>query len=47
MEAAVKESARQTWLLVRQYMGEARVEILDDVPLPEEGNVLRHVVELC
>ena len=46
MEAAVIESARQTRLLVRQYMGEARVEILDEVPLPEEGTVLRHDVEL-
>ena len=45
MEAAVRESARQTRLLVRQYMGEARVEILDDVPLPEDDTVLRHDVE--
>ena len=40
------KSARQTPLLVRHYMGEARVEILDGVPLPEEGTVLRHDVEL-
>ena len=44
VEAAAKESACLTRLLVRQYMGEARVEILDDVPLPEEGSVLRHDV---
>ena len=46
MGAAVKESARQTRLLLRQYLDEARVEILDDVPLPEEGIVLRYDVEL-
>ena len=46
MEAAVKESARQTRLLVRQYMGEARVEVLDNVPLSEDGTVLRHDFEL-
>ena len=46
MGAAVRESARQTRLFVRQYLGEARVEILDDVPLPEEDAVLRHDVEL-
>ena len=42
----MRESACQTPLLVRQYMGEARVEILDDVPLPEESTVLRHDIEL-
>ena len=47
MKATARESARQTRLLVRQFMGEARVEILDDVPLPEEGTVLRHDVELA
>ena len=46
MEAAVKESARQNRLLVRQYMGKASVEILHDVPLPEEDTVLRHDIEL-
>ena len=46
MKAAVRGSARQTQLLVRQYKSEARVEILDDVPLPEGGTVLRHDVEL-
>ena len=46
MEAAVKESARQTRLLVRQYMGEGRVEVLDDVSLLGEGIVLRHDVVL-
>ena len=46
MEAEVKESTRQIRLLVRQYMGEARVEIPDDVPLPEEGTVLRHNIDL-
>ena len=40
MEAAVKESARQTRLLVRQYMGEARVEVLNDVSLPGGGHCL-------
>ena len=46
MEAAVKESARQNRLLVRQYMGEARVEIPHDFLLPEEDAVLRHDIEL-
>ena len=46
MVAAVKESARQTRLLVRPYMGEARVEALDDVPLPEVGTVWRHDIKL-
>ena len=46
MAAAVKESARHNRLLVRQYVGEARVEILHDVPLPEEDTVLRHDIEL-
>ena len=42
----MKEITRQTRLIIRQYMGEAHVEILDNVPLPEEGTVLRHDVEL-
>ena len=42
MEAAAKEGARQTRLLVHQYMGEARAEGLDHVSLTEEGAVLRH-----
>ena len=42
----MRESARQTRVFVRKYIGEARVKILEDLPRPEEGTVLRHDADL-